>query len=275
MFSTAHLIWIAISLALVVGGIAAVRAKKPTLDGVLKACLGAGVLSEAVKVLSVMKILPMVTPTVSGGEIAFSAAGQYSPYIEMAHLPLELCSLMLVFLAAALLLRDGIWRERLLTLMYITGLIGGTMGILLAYITSEYTTVAEYFSSPRVWQYFLYHAMVVFLGIYLGFERENNISLRSMKETMLGILILDIPTFYVNSVFSEPVYVAEKPVGLIYRTNFFSSYVNPLGLVLSQKWQWIAYLCVRLALASALIALMLWLAGTAQKRRARKNRADA
>ncbi len=268
MFSTAHLIWIAISLALVVGGIAAVRIRKPTLNQVLKACLTVGVLSEAVKVFSVMNILPMVAPAVEGGELTFSAVGQYSPYIEMAHLPLELCSLMLVFLAAALMLRDGIWRERLLTVMYITGLIGGTMGILLAYITSEYTTVAEYFSSPRVWQYFLYHAMVVFLGVYLGFERRSSISLRSLKATMLSILVFDIPTFYVNSIFSEPVYVAEKPVGLVYRTNFFSSYVNPLGLVLSQKWQWMVYLCIRLALATALIALMLWLSSAVRKRKA-------
>ena len=270
MFSPAHLIWIAISLALVVGGVVAVRIRKPSLDQVLKACLIAGVASEAVKVFSVMNILPMVAPSVSGGELAFTPVGQYSPYIEMAHLPLELCSLMLVFLAAALMLKDGIWRERLLTLMYITGLIGGTMGILLAYITSEYTTVRDYFSSPRVWQYFLYHAMVVFLGIYLGFVRDSHISVKSLKTTMLGILVMDVPTFYVNSIFSEPVYVAEKPVGLVYRTNFFSSYVNPLGLVLTEKWQWIVYLCVRLALATALIALMLWLSSAVRAKRARE-----
>ena len=265
MFSSGHLLWIGISCALIVGGLIAVRIRKPTLRQVLKACLITGVASEVVKVFSVMNILPMVTPSVAGGEITYVPAGQYSPYIEMAHLPLELCSLMLVFLAAALMLKDGIRRERLLTVMYITGLIGGVMGIVLAYITADYHTPAEYFSSPRVWQYFLYHAMVVFLGIYLGFVRENDISLRSLKTTMLGILILDIPTFYVNSIFSQPVYVNEKPTGLVYRTNFFSSYVNPLGLVLSEKWQWIAYLVIRMALATALIALMLWLPSLRRK----------
>jgi uncharacterized membrane protein YwaF len=265
MFSTGHLLWIAVSAALILGGLIAVKARKPDLRQVLKACLIVGAASEAVKVFSVMNILPMVTPAVAGGEIAYIPAGQYSPYIEMAHLPLELCSLMLVFLAAALLLRDGIWRERLLTVMYITGLIGGLMGIFLAYITSEFFTVEEYFTSPRVWQYFLYHAMVVFLGLYLGFVRKNDISLRSLKTTMLGIMILDIPTFYGNSIFSQPVYANEKPVGLVYRTNFFSSYVNSLGLVLSEKWQWMAYLAIRLALATALIALMLWLPSLRKK----------
>lgn len=270
MFSTGHLLWIGISLLLIVGGTIAIRVRKPALDQVLKFCLAVGVASEVVKVLTVAQILPMVTPQIAGGELTYTVSGTYSPYLEMAHLPLEMCSLMIAFLALALLIKNELWRERLLTMMYISGVIGGLMGIFLAYITSEFHTVAEYCASPRVWQYFLYHAMVVTLGIYLGFGRESQISLRSLKPTMLMILVLDLPTFYLNSVFSQAVYVDEKPVGLVYRTNFFSSYVNPLGLVLSEKWQWIAYLCVRMLLATALISLLLWLSGAV--RRAGKSR---
>ena len=189
--------------------------------------------------------------------------------MKMEHLPLELCSLMILFLALALWLRDGRKREMLLTLMYITGLIGGTMGILLAYITTEFHTPAEYFAAPRVWQYFLFHAMVVLVGIYLGFMRKNDISLRSLKSTLLLLLALDAPTFYINSILSQPVYVGDEPVGLAYRVNYFSSYVNPLGLVLTEKWQWLAYLAVRIVLAAALISLLLWLASAVQKRRNR------
>ncbi|MBR6113630.1 MAG: YwaF family protein [Oscillospiraceae bacterium] len=267
MFSTGHLLWIGISFALIVGGFIAIRIRRASLDEVLKWCLVVGVASEVVKVFSVTVILPMVTPQISGGELVYEVTGTYTPYMELAHLPLELCSLMILFLALALWSKDKAWRESLLTVMYITGVIGGLMGILLAYITSEFNTVQDYFTSPRVWQYFLYHAMVVTLGLYLGFGRENSISLRSFKSTILCIVVLDLPTFYLNSVFSQPVYAAEKPVGLVYRTNFFSSYVNPLGLVLTEKWQWIAYLCVRMALASVLIALLLWLAGAVGKNR--------
>ena len=39
------------------------------------------------------------------------------------------------------------------------------------------------------------------------------------------------------------------------RINYFSSYVNPLGLVLTEKWQWIAYLAVRAVLALTLVIL--------------------
>lgn len=80
--------------------------------------------------------------------------------------------------------------------------------------------------------------------------------------------MMDIPTFYLNSIFSQPVYEAGKPTGIFYRTNFFSSYVNPLGLALTEKWQWLLYLLIRLGLASALIALLL-LAASLRKRASR------
>ncbi len=83
-----------------------------------------------------MQILPMVKPDIllheGAAELTYTATGQYSPYLENAHLSLELCSLMVVFIALALLIKNRVWRERLLTLMYVTGLIGGTLGILLA-----------------------------------------------------------------------------------------------------------------------------------------------
>ncbi|MBO4378754.1 MAG: hypothetical protein J5889_07320, partial [Clostridia bacterium] len=133
------------------------------------------------------------------------------------------------------------------------------MGILLSYIATEYTSTAAFLLAPRAWQYFLYHSMVVMLGLYLGFEYNGGVSLRFWKSTMIGLLLLDMPTFYLNSILSQAAYVNGEPVGILYRTNFFSSYVNPLGLVLTEKWQWLAYLGIRLALATALITLMLWL----------------
>ena len=263
MYSTGHLIWIGISAILIVGGLLTIRIRKPTLEQVLKACLIVGVVSEVTKVFSVTSILPVVTPeivtTEAGSALTYVPIGKYSPYMKMEHLPLELCSLMIVFLIAALLLKNGIWRSRLLALMYITGTIGGLMGVLLSYIATEYSSTAAFLLAPRAWQYFLYHSMVVMLGLYLGFEYNGGVSLRFWKSTMIGLLLLDMPTFYLNSILSQAAYVNGEPVGILYRTNFFSSYVNPLGLVLTEKWQWLAYLGIRLALATALITLMLWL----------------
>ena len=67
MFSTGHLIWIGISLALIVGGLIAIKIRRPTLEQVLRACLVVGVLSEIVKVFSVTVILPIVSPVIVEG----------------------------------------------------------------------------------------------------------------------------------------------------------------------------------------------------------------
>lgn len=108
--------------------------------------------------------------------------------------------------------------------------------------------------------------MVVVLGLYMGLGPDSDVSLRGFKSTMGLLLMMDVPTFYLNSIFSQPVYEAGKPTGILYRTNFFSSYVNPLGLALTEKWQWLLYLAIRLGLASALIALLLWIATIVRRR---------
>ena len=269
MFSTGHLLWIGISLMLIIAGTVACRRRRPSEDRVLKICLAIGAVSEVVKLFSAMRILPMVDIAVNGAALDYTYAGQYTPYLEMADLPLELCSLQIAFIAAMLLVRQPKWKSRLRALIYVTGVIGGTLGIALAEVTVDYSTVRQYFTSPRIYQFFLYHAMVVTLGLYMGFGPDSDVSIHRFRDTALLLIAMDVPTFYLNSVFSQPVYVAGKPTGIVYRTNFFSSYVNPLGLVLTKRWQWLAYLGVRLALGAALVAFLLLLT-TPKRTRSRK-----
>ena len=249
--------WICICACVIAVGYIACRIRKPREDSLLRLCLALGVLSEAIKLFSVIRILPMVEVAVKGEALDYIYAGQYTPYLEMADLPFELCSLQIVFIAMMLFSKTLAWRSRLRALIYVTSVIGGLMGIVLAQVTVDYSAVREYFTSARIWQFFLYHSMVVILGLYMGFGPDSDVSLRSFKSTMGLLLMMDITTFYLNSVFSQPVYRAGKPTGILYRVNFFSSYVNPLGLALTEKWQWLLYLLIRLALASALIALLL------------------
>ena len=265
MFSAGHLMWICVCVCLIAVGYIACRIRRPDEDTLLKVCLAFGALSEAVKLFSVTRILPMVEVAVKGEALEYLYAGQYTPYLEMADLPFELCSLQNAFIAVMLFSRTPVWRSRLRALIYVTGVIGGLMGIVLAQVTVDYSTVREYFTSPRIWQFFLYHSMVVTLGLCMGFGPDSDVSLRSFRSTMGLLLMMDIPTFYLNSIFSQPVYEAGKPTGILYRANFFSSYVNPLGLALTEKWQWLFYLFIRLGLASALIALLLFLASLRKK----------
>lgn len=164
MFSTGHLLWIGICAVLIVAGTLVCLRRRPTEDRLLKICLAIGVLSEVAKLFSVMRILPMVDIAVKGAALEYTHAGQYTPYLEMADLPLELCSLQIAFMAAMLLVKNPVWKSRLRSLVYVTGVIGGLMGIVLAEVTVDYSTVREYFTSLRIYQFFMYHSMVVTLG---------------------------------------------------------------------------------------------------------------
>lgn len=68
--------WICISACLIAIGYAACRIRKPREDALLKVCLAIGVLSEAIKLFSVIRILPMVEVVVKGDALKYVYAGQ-------------------------------------------------------------------------------------------------------------------------------------------------------------------------------------------------------
>ena len=260
MFSTGHILWIGISTLLIAGGLLACLCVRPPLKKLFSVGLALGLLSEVVKLFSAAVIVPMVDPVVAAENgtyvLQWVPSGEYTPYLAMEHLPLELCSLYLLFMLLSLAVKDGPWKKGLYAVMFASGTLGGVMGIVLASIAGDFESVGAFFASPRAWQYFLYHAMIVTLSLYLGFGREAGLVPSDWKKALTGLLLLDLPTFYLNSAFSNAVYVRDQVVGVTHRINFFSSYVNPLGLVLTEKWQWIAYLAIRAALAAALVRLL-------------------
>ena len=260
MFSQGHLLWIVISAALIALGLAFCLRRRPPLRRVLTVCMWAGVVSEVIKFFSASVIVPMVDPVVvtGGGDAALQwlPTGEYTPYLAMEHLPLELCSLYLFFMLLALVGKDGAWKKWLYAVMFASGTLGGLMGIVLASIAGDYATTASFFTSVRAWQFFLYHAMIVTVSVYIGVSGESGLAFTDWKKALLGLAALDVPTFYLNSVFSSEVYVQNQVVGVTHRINFFSSYVNPLGLVLTEKWQWLVYLALRASGAAAAVILL-------------------
>ncbi len=260
MFSSGHVVWIFVSFILI--GIAlliAVKRKAP-LDKVIKVCFVLGIVSEIIKIYSVIDIVPMVNQVIVNNsgtyELSYAPTGQYTPMMGMEHLPLELCSLQIFFMGAMILAKQDRIKHLLFSLMYPTSIIGGSLGVIMASMTAYVKSQSEYLTSPRVWQYFLYHAMIIFMGIYIGICKESGLRFSDWRRAVFAVLILDIPSFYLNSVFSSKLYHDDELVGVTHRTNFLSSYVNPLGLVLTEKWQWLVYLLIRLILALILIILL-------------------
>ena len=261
MFSTGHLIWIGMCVLLILSGLFCCFHFRPRLKTVLTVCCCLALVSEFIKLFSTIQIVPVVKETIETingvPTIVYAETGEYAPYLEAEHYPLELCSLQILFIFAARFMPEGKWRDRLLAFMYVTGSIGALLGIIFASTTvfDEYPTALSYFTLPRNYQYFIYHSMLIVLAIYIGFGGELKIRKEYYLTTILGLTALDVVTFYVNSIFTQPVYSGMDLQGVSYHINYFSSYLNPSGLQYSEKWQWMAYLLARFAIAFILISL--------------------
>ncbi len=59
-----------------------------------------------------------------------------------------------------------------------------------------------------------------------------------------------------NSIMSIPYYQGDNLVGMGYAINYFSSYNNPLGIVMSTKKAYFTYLLIRIAIALVLLPLI-------------------
>ncbi|MBR4575473.1 MAG: YwaF family protein [Lachnospiraceae bacterium] len=274
MFSEGHLIWIGLSILMIIIGLAACRIRRPSLRSLMKSALYIGIASEVIKVFSVAQIVPVADTVIreEGGRITvdYVVSAGYTPYIAMEHMPLELCSLYLVFMLLCIALRDGGWKRGLYAVMYASGTIGGLMGIFFASISNDFSTVAQYFASARVWQYFIYHSMIVVVSLYLGSSDEAALRFADHKKAVIGLVLLDIPTFYLNSVLSSEIYVNDKLVGVSHRINYFSSYVSPFGMNSPDKRAWLIYLVIRAVLAYLFIIAAFSVCGIRERLRRRQ-----
>lgn len=260
MCSTGHILWIIISFLLIAVGIFACVRTKPDIDRLMKFCFVLGLVSEVIKYFSMIQIVPMVDPAIveQNGTMVLSyvPSGQYTPMLPLEHLPLELCSIQLILMGVYCFLKDEKKKHLLRAFMFPCGVLGALLGIVMATLTSYLHTTAEYFLTFRAWQYFLYHSMLVVLCMYLGISEQGRLRFQDWKKAVMLLIAFDLPTFYLNSIFSNQVYQNDQLVGVTHRINYFSSYVNPLGLILTEKWQWIAYLAIRAAIAVILIILI-------------------
>ena len=261
MFSTGHLIWIAISAVLIAAGLFCCFHFRPGLKRVLTVCCFVALASEFVKFFSTVQIVPVVKAaieTIDGvPTLVYNATGEFAPYLEAEHYPLELCSLQIIFIFKARFMREGKWRDRLLAFIYATGTIGALLGIMFASTTvvDDYPTILSYFTLPRNYQYFIYHSMLIVLGIYIGFGGEVKIRAEHWGTTIVGLVALDAMIFYLNSVLSQPVYNGMDLQGVSYHINYFSSYLSQGGTQMTDKSQWFAYLAGRFGLGIGLITL--------------------
>ena len=248
MFSVQHIIWIVISVVLIAVDVILLNKKRPPLKKVLDWAVVFCVASELVKVFSCIEMVPS-----ADGSIIY-------PYLELKHLPLHLCSIQLIFIFYCRFAKGGIsestTKQFLLSFMYPTCAIGAMFAILLPSIFSTTITVRQAFTHPIAYQTFIYHAMLIALGIYIPMSGEVSFSWKSYRKTMGFFGLITFVMIYLNSLFASETYENGKLVSVDHATNFFFLYRTPIGIELKTKLAWFVYLLILVALAFLLIWLL-------------------
>lgn len=243
MFTWRHLLWLAICACLVWAAVHAFNKKRPGLDRVLTTALIIAVISEIVKMAGVIELVPS-----QNGELLF-------PYLPMNHLPLHFCSLQIILIAAAKFMKDDRRRETLLAFMAPACVLGGILALLMPSIFTTTISVEEAFTSPVSYQFFVFHSMIIALGLIIVRSDRIDWSMKHFRDTTLLVYLLGLISVYLNSMLASPTYADGRLVSVDFWTNFFFTYQNPLGIRITQLWQWYLYLLIMALLAALLLYL--------------------
>ena len=243
MFSIQHFIWLGICAVLVAAFMVYYDKNKPDLTRILDYACVICVLSEVIKVLSVLEYVPS-----SDGSLM-------RPYLPMNHLPLHLCSIQILFIFYVRYSENVKIRKLLLALMYPTCLLGAIAALAMPSIFSTSISVSQAFTHPMAYQFFCFHTMLICLGLAIAKSGEIDWKWKNYFDTLKLFFVIAFLSLYINSIFASPTYVDGKLVSVDFWPNFFFTYNNPLNIPMSKMWHWYIYMAILIALVIVLTAL--------------------
>lgn len=136
-----------------------------------------------------------------------------------------------------------------------TCVLGGAVALILPSIFSTTKSVEQAFTSLVSYQFFIFHTMIISLGLIIIKSDSVEWSMKHFKNTLLIVYLFGIISIYLNSIFVISTYVDGKLVSVDFWTNFFFTYQNPVGIKITQIWQWYLYLLILALLAALLLYL--------------------
>ncbi len=244
MFSIYHFIWLAVCIVFMAVCFLLIKKFKPDFRTILNAALAISILSEITKILSAIEMIPL------------SDGSGYVPYLELNHLPLHLCSIQIMFIIYVRFSSKGSrFRHIILTFMYAACVVGATAALMMPSIFSTTLTPEESFTHPMAYQFFLFHAMLIVLGVCIYRSEEVGLVPKDYLTTMITIVLFAVVSVYANSIFAMPEYENGALVSIDNHTNFFFSYVPPIPVALTSVGQWVLYLAVLFLAAAVLVAI--------------------
>lgn len=225
-----HFIFLGICLVLIISSLLLMKKFKVKLNTALTIMVVIAIISELIKITEY--IVPYTN----------EVGAVVGVYLKKTGLPFHLCSIQVIFLIIAKVMKEGPSKDKLLAFIYPTGFLGALLALAMVTVTVE-------FDSILAWQYFIFHASLLTFGLYIPMSKEVNINTKSYLNTGLYVVILFIASIYLNGIISVPsqdVIINGEVVGVtegIY-TYFFYSTVPPLeGLpILNLENGWLAYI---------------------------------
>lgn len=200
------------------------------MEKILTVACAVCVLSEVIKVFSMMELVPS-----SDGTTMY-------PYLMPQHLPFHLCSIQIIIIFYVKLAKDGKLKDALMAFLYPTCIFGAVLALVMPSIfTGGTVELSQAFTHPLPYQYFLYHTMLIILGISIIITGEVDIRRKHYFSTV-GILgILAFISVYLNSWMAAPTYVSGELMNVDYTPNFFFTVKLPFDVVYTEIWQWYLY----------------------------------
>lgn len=243
MFSLEHIIWIIICVAIIGISIYFLTKYKVSLKNLLTVACILRVIGDMVKVFSTIEMVPN------------NMNGLMVPYLKLQYLPLHLCGLQVIFLFYARFTKNEKGRNAVLAFMYPTCMIGGFISLLIPSIFTDSISLSQAFTHPLAYQFFLYHTLLVIVGIYIPLSKQVKLNTKSYLATLLILFGTAYLAIYVNSMCAVPVFEGKNVVAVDYITDFFSLTYTPIGIPLKTIGDWYLYLVILMLIAIVLMGL--------------------
>lgn len=181
MFTTLHFIWLLIDVLFITSLLIINKKYKLTLKNNIRILTIISILSETTKVM--INIYPNEAGT--------------SYYLLKGQLPFHLCSLQIfLFFYLDFFCKNEKIKDTILKFMFPT-MIGGAIAAILI------PTEGVSFKEIQPYQYFLYHAGLIYFAIYLVSTKQIKITFKTIKNNYIILLCLVYVTININSMLQD------------------------------------------------------------------------
>jgi len=222
MFTVPHFIWLGIIALLIILALILLKKYKVSRNIVGKVSMVIAIIGKLIHLALSMKESP------DGGMV-----------ISQSQLDFHLCSIQVYLLIACNLIKDETKVNAIKGFMAPTMAIGALLALLIP-------TEGVDPSVPRVWQYMIIHANLVFYGFYLMLVEKTDLSVKTYIRNLISFSLFTMIAFTLNSMLEQ------------YKTNFLYLRKPPMDNlpILNLNNGYFAYILTLILIAISLLTIV-------------------